>query len=125
MIDQPERILEFPLGFVGLPDETGFTLRSDPTSGVAALCSTRPGGLEFYAVPVDRARPGLRTVLVDAGHASADDLVLVLLSVHGDPPVLTANLAGPIIVDVRAGIGRQLVLEGDDFPLRAPLSTQS
>lgn len=122
MINSPDLALTLPLGLVGLPEETGFTLRTDPASGVVALCSTRLEGLDFYAAPIDQIRPGLRELLVSQDHAGADDMVLVLLSVHGEPPALTANLAGPIVVDPREGIGRQLVLEGDEFPLRAPLS---
>lgn len=122
MIDSPELILTLPKGLVGLPEERGFALSTDAGSGLMEMRSTRRGGLDFYAAQIDRIRPGLRELLVSGGHAGADDVVLVLLSVHGEPPVLTANLAGPIVVDSRMGIGRQLVLEGDEFPLRAPLS---
>jgi flagellar assembly factor FliW len=46
--------------------------------------------------------------------------VLVLLAVHGDPPAVTANLAGPLVIE--DGLGRQLVLEDPTFPLRALLT---
>lgn len=122
MIDSPELTLTLPKGLVGLPEERGFALSTDAGSGLMELCSTRPGGLDFYAAQIDRIRPGLREFLVSQGHVGANDLVLVLLAVHGEPPVLTANLAGPIVIDPNERVGRQIVLEGDEFPLRAPLS---
>jgi flagellar assembly factor FliW len=114
--------LTLPLGLVGLPDQTQFTLRSDASSGLVELVAREPGGLDFVAAPIERIRPGLRDRLVAMGDAGAGDLVLVLLAVHGEPAVLTANLAGPIVVDPGGGTGRQLVLEGDEFPLRAEIA---
>jgi len=114
--------LTLPLGLVGLPGQTQFTLRSDASSGLVEMVAREPDGLDFVAAPIERIRPGLRDRLVAMGEAGAGDLVLILLAVHGEPPVLTANLAGPIIIEADEGIGRQLVLEGDDFPLRAEIA---
>lgn len=58
---------------------------------------------------------------------TGEDLVNVAVFVvlnpgeHGDRP--TANLLAPILVDAVEGIGVQTVLDGDDWPLRAPLTS--
>ena len=122
MLNSPDMMLTLSLGLVGLPEATEFILRPDADSGLVELISTAADGFDFIASPLNRVRPGLRERLVTQGDAGPSDLVLVLLAVHGEPAVVTANLAGPIVVDPAAGTGRQLVLEGDDFPLRAALS---
>jgi flagellar assembly factor FliW len=38
---------------------------------------------------------------------------------------VTANLAGPLVVDLDSATARQLVLEDPDFPLQAPVSEPS
>lgn len=114
--------LTLPDGLIGLPDATRFAVQVDEASSIVELVSAAGDGLDFLAAPLDGVAPGLRARLVDLGHATDDDLVLVLLAVHGDPPTVTANLAGPLVVQPAAGTGCQLVLEGDDFPLRAPLA---
>src|SRR5207302_11471132 len=47
-----------------------------------------------------------------------DALVLVVLTVHDQPAAVTANLLGPLVVNVRSGRGRQLVLAASDYSVR-------
>ena len=114
--------LTMPEGLVGLPDATGFTVHVDEVSSIVELVSTDASGPGFLASPLERIKPGLRERMEDLGHAAEDEVVLVLLAVHGDPPAVTANLAGPIVIRPVDRVGRQLVLEGDEFPLRVPLA---
>lgn len=123
MIDAHVTHLTMPEGLVGLPEATRFTVHIDEASTIVELVSTDASGLGFLASPLEGIRPGLRDRLVELGHATADDIVLVLLAVHGDPPAVTANLAGPIVISPTDRVGRQLVLEDDEFPLRAALMT--
>lgn len=123
MIDANVTELAMPEGLVGLPEATSFTVHLDQASTLVELVPTDASGLGFLASPLEGIRPGLRERLVELGHASLGDIVLVLLAVHGDPPAVTANLAGPIIISPTDRVGRQLVLEGDEFPLRASLTT--
>jgi flagellar assembly factor FliW len=46
----------------------------------------------------------------------------VLLAVHGEPPKVTANLAGPLAIDFDGLCGRQLVLEDPGYGLREPIA---
>jgi flagellar assembly factor FliW len=110
-------------GLVGLPDATRFTVHVEEASPIVELLSADPSGLGFLATSLADIRPGVRDRMVELGHAAPDEIVLVLLGVHGDPPAVTANLAGPIVIHPLDGSGRQLVLEGDEFPLRAWLTT--
>ena len=38
-----------------------------------------------------------------------------------EPPGITANLAGPLVIDIKKGTARQLVIEDPDFPLQVPV----
>ncbi|HEX8941062.1 MAG TPA: flagellar assembly protein FliW [Candidatus Limnocylindrales bacterium] len=112
--------LEFAAGLVGLPDAHRFRLAvldDGPLLELAGLDS----GLAFAALPADGVRPGMTDELRARGAIGAGERLLALLSVHGEPAVVTANLAGPLAVDPAAGTARQLVLEGEAYPLRAPV----
>ncbi len=111
--------IAFPDGLVGLPTLVRFSL--SPVAGTALLefVSLDDPSFALVATPADEVQPGMHATLEARGLASDDADVFVLLAVHGEPPQVTANLAGPIVVS--AGVGRQLVLEDPAFPLRAPV----
>jgi flagellar assembly factor FliW len=117
----PTRI-ELAEGLVGLPSARSFELRPVPSGGIVELVSLDDPELGFVAAPADAVRAGYTSELVAAGFAGPDGAVLVLLAIHGDPPAVTANLAGPLVV-APDGSSRQLVLEGTQFPLHQPLGT--
>ena len=50
--------------------------------------------------------------------------MLAILAVHGEPPAVTANLAGPLVIDMQKATARQLVVEDPEFPLQAPVSEE-
>lgn len=112
----PPTRLELADGLVGLPAARSFEVRPVPSGELIELVSLDDPDLGFVAAPADTVRAGYTSELVTAGFAAADTAVLVLLAVHGDPPMVTANLAGPLVV-APDGTGRQLVLEGTQFPL--------
>jgi flagellar assembly factor FliW len=70
-------------------------------------------GGDFSLSDADSAALGL----VDPG----DGLVLVLLTARGDPASVTANLLGPLVVNVRTGRGRQLVLAESGYSAQHPI----
>ncbi len=113
--------LTFPDGLVGFPDLRGVTLADVEGTAFVELRSDDDPDLGFVAASADDIRPGMTDELVARGLAPAGSVLLVLLSIHGDPPQATANLAGPIVVDAGTATARQLVLEDPTYPLRAPI----
>lgn len=113
--------LTLPDGLVGLPNLTRFTIEPVDDGPLLEIVSTDEPGFGFLAMAGEIVRPGLGALLVTRGLATRDDEILVVLSIHGDPPTVTANLAGPIVVSV-AGSARQLVVEDPGLPLRAPVA---
>lgn len=50
---------------------------------------------------------------------TADDVqVLILLTIPDDPQEMTANLLGPMVINRRLNLGKQVVLHGTDWPVR-------
>jgi flagellar assembly factor FliW len=114
--------LTLPNGLVGLPDLTRFTIEPVDDGPLLELVSTDEPGFGFLAMAGEIVRPGLGALLVERGLVTPGEEILVVLSIHGDPPAVTANLAGPIVVSAN-GSARQLVVEDPDLPLRAPVDT--
>jgi hypothetical protein len=114
-------VLTLSDGLVGLPDSK--TLDVYPIAGgdFVELIDRAEPALGWLASAADDVRPGMTAGLRKSGRIKDDEVLLVLLSSHGEPPVVTANLAGPLAVGPDGG-ARQLVLEGSAFELRARLT---
>jgi hypothetical protein len=113
-------ILTLPDGLVGLPLTK--VLRVTPFADGAFVELEDPAepGLGWFAAAAEDVRPGMTEELRRIGRIKSDEVLLVLLGGHGDPPVFTANLAGPVAI-APDGAARQLVLEGAAYQLRAHL----
>lgn len=116
----PTDQLTIPDGLVGLPALTRFSVAPVDDGPLLELVSLEEPAFGILAISGEVVRPGLAELLRERGHLGAGEQVLVVLSVHGDPPSVTANLAGPIVLD-GDGMGRQLVVEDEDLPVRAPV----
>ena len=114
--------LELADGLVGLPAARSLEVRPFASAGLVELVSVDDPGLGFVAARADTIREGYTSELVATGQADSEASVLVLLAVHGEPPAVTANLAGPLVV-APDGRTRQLVLQGERYPLQAPVGT--
>lgn len=112
--------LELEAGLVGLPALRRFRVRSLDGGALVELVCLDDRSFAAVAARLSVVAPEHLDRLVELGLVGSDDLVLVLLAAHGDPPTVTVNLAGPIIVEA-TGRARQLVVEDPAFPVRAPL----
>lgn len=112
--------LELPAGLVGLPALRRFRVRPLDGDALVELVCLDDRSFAAVAARLSVVAPEHLNRLVELGLVGSDDLVLVLLAAHGDPPAVTVNLAGPIVVEA-TGRARQLVVEDPAFPVRAPL----
>jgi flagellar assembly factor FliW len=111
--------LTFPDGLVGLPTLVHHSFAAVPDSTLFELVSKEDPTIGFIAAGAEDVRPGITKDLADRGLVEEGEWVLVILAVHGEPPFVTANLAGPIVVNMTTATSRQLVLEDPEFPLQA------
>jgi flagellar assembly factor FliW len=116
-------VLTFQAGLVGLPALVRFDLQQIPETELFELVSLDDTAIGFVAARADDVRPGMVEDLRTRELLDGSEDLLVLLAVHGDPPTVTANLAGPLAVDLESALGRQLVIEDAAYGLRQPIAT--
>jgi flagellar assembly factor FliW len=114
----------FPDGLVGLPALIRHRLTAVPETALYEMVSDDDPTMGFIAASADNVKPGTTDRLRDRGLVGEGEWVLAILAVHGEPPAITANLAGPLVIDMRKSTARQLVIEDPDFPLQVPVSEE-
>ncbi len=121
------REIVFPQGLVGCPDWQRFHLLPEPFETCGELASLDLPGISLMVA--DPAWLGINYQFEldeDDGEAlhlerAEDARLFCILTLHRDPPVIVANLAGPLLINWPAGIGRQVILDHTAYPLRAPI----
>jgi flagellar assembly factor FliW len=78
----------------------------------------------LVAVPLSVLYPEAAERALSVGEAppAGHPLVLGLVVLHPDPQQITVNLLAPLVVDMRAGTARQVVLDGPVERVRTPLA---
>lgn len=125
---QPDAVLTFPSGILGFPDCRRYViLDHDTDAPFKWLQSLDEPGLAFvildpayfhpeYDVPV----PHEALLEVD-GKDNEELIASVLLTIpSNDPTGITANLRGPLLMNPRTKLCKQLILS-DSYPTRFPL----
>ncbi|WP_149203372.1 flagellar assembly protein FliW [Actinotalea subterranea] len=124
-------VLEFLSPPPGLRDLRRFTLTAlDELGLLFALRAVDEPETRLFLVPPriyfpdyePHLDPSVRADLEVADGADTVLLVVVHPGQDGRPP--TANLLAPVVVDPASGRAVQVVLDGDEWPLRAPLSAE-
>ncbi|MFB7894215.1 flagellar assembly protein FliW [Microbacterium sp. NPDC056044] len=119
-------LLSFVAPPPGLAPHTEFEL--DPVAGVDGLFAMRAaeaGDLRLYLVDpgtvIDDYAPELSAAQADElALTSPDDAMLLVVARPADAGV-TVNLMAPVVINRTTGAAAQVILENQDFPLRAPL----
>ena len=123
-----EQILDFPHGVLGFPDEMKFALLEyKPESPFFILQSITDADLAFllinpfaffndYEFSMDDA------LIAEIGlNDENPPLVFNIVTVKDKLESMTANLAGPVLVNYRDRKAMQLVIEKTEYPTRYPL----
>lgn len=128
---EDEKIITFDKGIIGFPDMKKFTLIFDEEKGSDA-------GIRFlqsveepkFAMPVmdpllvkDGYNPTVNDeLLAGVGKLTEDNiLVLVSVTVPSDITKMSVNLQGPFVINTAEKKGCQVIVEGDDCPVRFPI----
>lgn len=123
-----EEILRFPAGLYGLPDCRSFVLLPAEREGLYWLQSVEHGPLAFVLADPFLFFPGYSAELsaAELAELKADEASQVaILAIVTLPPSReehpTANLQGPLALNLAAGIGKQLALQESELGVRHPL----
>ena len=118
--------IEFPFGLLGFEDEREFVLIPEGPDGVYSwLQSLRSPWLAFLAASPHFFWPDYSPEVDDADLAvlqlrdESETHVICLITIDGDK--ISANLLGPIIVNTRTRVARQVVLSENRWSTREPL----
>ena len=123
-----EALLTFPAGIIGFPGSTRYVLLDhDRDVPFKWLQSLDESDLAFVIMDPVLFKPDYRVEVAHedipelAAKDESDLTLFVLLTIpSADPGVITANLRGPVLVNHRTRLAKQVILE-DDLPTRYPL----
>jgi flagellar assembly factor FliW len=115
----------FPAGLVGFPALEAFRLM-EPTGGypLKFLQAVDQEEVSFVCIDIAAIKPDYEVPLGEeeaqslALENSADALVLALVVIPENPRLMTANLAGPLVINTKTLQGRQIILNPDKYPLK-------
>lgn len=119
-------LLHFPNGLIGFPQLTRLRLLEplDAYPLKFLQCEDQPE-VSFVALDVAGIRPDYKVPLSEeeaealAIEQESDAMVITLVVIPPDDPRrMTTNLAGPLVINSKRLIGRQIALSGEGYPLR-------
>jgi len=125
---QDSILLTFPQGLLGFSDLTTFHL-FEPKGGypLKFLQAADKPEISFVCMDVAAIKIDYEVTLGDADanllglERQEDAMVLALVVVPENPRGMTANLAGPLVINVKTQVGVQVVLDASKFPLQYPV----
>ncbi|WP_147105519.1 flagellar assembly protein FliW [Nesterenkonia populi] len=118
--------LTFPDSLPGLAPLTQFTLNEvEDAVGLYSLDAVEMPELKLFlldpAVHMPDYSPRVRDHLAEVG-ADSDHEVRVLVVVNTSQGEPCANLLAPVLLNAASLKGAQVILEGQDYPVRRPLA---
>ncbi len=119
-------VLSFPDGLLGFPDQKRFVLvQHKEDSPFRWLLSVDDTNLAFLVVDpahyvADYAPPMPKTAsdALQLDHTTPMLVYTIVTIPSGHPEDMTLNLAGPVVVNCAASLGRQIVLDDEAYPVR-------
>jgi flagellar assembly factor FliW len=121
-----DAIVRFPHGLLGFPGFNLYRLSTGPRAGLFWLSGLGAGAPSFLLTDPFRYFDGLCLDLsvahveeVEAG-APSDVAVLAVTVPNREPGSWTANLQGPVVINVAKGLGAQVVLPDPSLGVKRP-----
>ena len=127
-----EKIIHIPSGLIGFPDKRKYTLLEHKKgSPFLWLQSVEDGALAFVLIDPLLLKPDYELQIspedmksLDLTEAPDGIQTLVIVNITpGEKLELTANLLGPIVINVRKKLAKQIVLPDGQYSLRHPIPT--
>lgn len=124
------RVITFPKGIIGFPEMQKFAMMYDQEQGLGAIHWLQSLDEPAFAMPVmdplyvkEDYNPQVDDdVLEDAKPIGPDStLVLVTVTVPHDLEKMTVNLRGPIVINTETRKAAQIIIDGDDYPVKFPI----
>lgn len=122
---RPEHIFHFPLGLPAFEDFKNyvFTMKPD-TRPFMYMSAIEPAGLSFVCVDPFLVHPRYAPRIGPADQEflrasnMEDILLLSIVTVRPTVQETTVNLQGPLAINMKTSIGKQIICEGQSYPVR-------
>lgn len=123
-----DQVLTFPSGLAGMVHRKRFVLlEREEIRPFHWLQSLEDPHLLLPVVEPASFFPDYRVAVSEGEIAplamtdTADVMVLCIVTLSSDPTAITANLQGPLVVNLKNGLGRQLILIDNAYTVREDL----
>jgi flagellar assembly factor FliW len=123
-----DEIISVPSGILGFPEDQNFCL-VDPGDDTLILWFQSLSN-PLLAFPVIEPRTFKSKYVVRLSAAELRELrlssigeasVFTILTIPSNLPEMTANLKAPLVINVRERVGKQVVLQENDQPIKYPI----
>ncbi len=125
-----EKIIHFPNGIIGFPELTDFALIHDEEKGTDTIHWMQSLQEPGFAMPVmdplivcpDYNPEVDDELLNNIGEIVPEELlVMVTVTVPKDITKMTVNLKGPMVINAAQRKATQVIVEGDEYPVKFPI----
>jgi flagellar assembly factor FliW len=120
-------IIKMPRGLIGFEQYTSFVLvEHRPDTNFRWLQSTEESSLAFVVVDPSKFYADYEVEISDADaeklnlKSASDTSVLVVATVSSGEEI-TANLAAPVVINMKEMLGMQVILQDNRYPIKHPL----
>ena len=126
-VDEKE-FINFERGIPGFEDNHRYIITEySPGSSFLVMQSLEKSNLAFILIKLEDVMPGYS---IDLGDEVTTELklakpdeakVYAIASIPGELAKATVNLAAPLVINIRARLGKQIILNNPAYGLRFPL----
>lgn len=128
---EEEKIISFPHGILGFPDIKRYIVLNHmnkpdvPFKWLQAVDSPAPAfaitdPMLFYPdYNPEINEQDLRELKIN--NPTERGIIVIVTIPHGMPEKMTANLQGPVVINLRTREAKQIVLIGEQYQVRSPL----
>ena len=121
-----KKIISFPNGLPGFPDDRRFLLMSEDEDEDMFfwLQSVDNGDVAFTLMNVYSVLPNYDPLVDEEEMKELGDITDSPLEIYNiavipeDAKQMRVNLMAPVVINMEAGLGRQVVCTNDDYPIR-------
>ena len=120
-----ETFVTFPAGILGFPNQKKYAIIDvDANSPLKWLQSVEEPSISFVVTDPNLFYPGysvetykkdLEDIEIDQ---ASDAIVLVIVTVPRDPSQMTGNLKGPILINAKTRLAKQLIVDNQDYDIK-------
>ncbi|MBW2061038.1 MAG: flagellar assembly protein FliW [Deltaproteobacteria bacterium] len=130
---EDEAVISVPGGLIGFSDQERYVIiEHKPESPFFWFQAVDRPDLAFVIANPFAFKPDYdlnlsEDILADLGIEDPEDMVVyVIMTIpHGRPQDMTANLLGPLIINTKSRIVRQIILDDSEYSHRYPISAPS